>query len=97
MQRIFRLLLTACGVNFARYKTPTIIRRLFRRMALLRMVDVDAYIAHLEQTPLEAFDIIARDILPSFDLTSSAPLRMWSSSTWTARFNESCCRCSTTR
>ena len=42
LHRIFRLLLPACGVNFSHYKTPTIIRRLFRRMALLRMVDVDA-------------------------------------------------------
>src|SRR5688572_13642928 len=51
LQRIFRLLLPACGVNFSQYKTPTIIRRLFRRMAVLRVVDVDAYIAYLEQTP----------------------------------------------
>ena len=54
---IFRLLLPACGVNFSHYKTPTIIRRLFRRMALLRMDDVDAYIAHLEQTPLEVVNL----------------------------------------
>ena len=53
LHRIFRLLLPACGVNFSHYKTPTIIRRLFRRMALLRIEEVDAYIAHLEQTPLE--------------------------------------------
>jgi two-component system CheB/CheR fusion protein len=97
LQRIFHLLLPASGVNFAHYKTATIIRRLFRRMALLRMVEVDAYIAHLEQTPLEvvnlhndllihvtrffrepeAFEIIARDILPSLDPASGAPLRMW--------------------
>jgi two-component system CheB/CheR fusion protein len=97
LQRIFHLLLPACGVNFAHYKAPTIIRRLFRRMALLRMVDVDAYIRHLEQTPLEvvnlhndllihvtrffrepeSFEVIARDILPSLDMTASAPIRMW--------------------
>ena len=57
LRRIFRLLLPACGVNFSHYKTPTIIRRLFRRMAVLRMVDVDAYIAHLEQTPLEVVNL----------------------------------------
>ena len=57
LHRIFRLLLPACGVNFSHYKTPTIIRRLFRRMALLRMVEVDAYIAHLEQTPLEVVNL----------------------------------------
>ena len=97
LHRIFRLLLPACGVNFSHYKTPTIIRRLFRRMALLRIVEVDAYIAHLEQTPLEvvnlhndllihvtrffrepeSFEIIARDVLPSLDVQSSTPLRMW--------------------
>jgi two-component system CheB/CheR fusion protein len=97
LRRIFHILLPACGVDFAHYKTPTIIRRLFRRMALLRLVEVNAYIAHLEQTPLEvvnlhndllihvtrffrepeAFEIIARDILPSLDHTSGAPLRMW--------------------
>ncbi len=53
LQRVFRLLLPACGVNFAHYKTATIIRRLFRRMALLRIAEMDAYIAHLEKTPLE--------------------------------------------
>jgi two-component system CheB/CheR fusion protein len=97
LQRIFRLLLPACGVNFSQYKTPTIIRRLYRRMAVLRMIDVDAYIGHLEQTPLEvvnlhndllihvtrffrepeSFQIIARDVLPSFESASGHPLRMW--------------------
>jgi two-component system CheB/CheR fusion protein len=57
LQRVFHLLLPASGVNFAHYKTPTIIRRLLRRMALLRMVDVDAYIAHLEKTPLEVVNL----------------------------------------
>ena len=57
LRRIFRLLLPACGVNFSNYKTPTIIRRLFRRMALLRMVDADAYIAYLEQTPAEIVNL----------------------------------------
>ena len=47
----------ACGVNFSHYKTPTIIRRLFRRMALLRMVDAEAYIAYLEQTPAEVVNL----------------------------------------
>jgi two-component system CheB/CheR fusion protein len=57
LRRIFRLLLPACGVNFSDYKTPTIIRRLFRRMALLRMSDVDAYITYLEQTPAEVVSL----------------------------------------
>ena len=57
LQRIFQLLLPTCGVNFTEYKTATIIRRLSRRMALLRIVDVDAYIAHLEQTPQEVVNL----------------------------------------
>ncbi len=57
LRRIFRMLLPAGGVNFSDYKTPTIIRRLFRRMALLRMDDADAYIAYLEQTPAEIVNL----------------------------------------
>ena len=57
MQRIFQLLLPASGVNFSQYKTATIIRRLFRRMALLRMTDVDAYVTHLTETPLEVVNL----------------------------------------
>jgi two-component system CheB/CheR fusion protein len=97
LRRIFKLLLPACGVNFSQYKTPTIVRRLFRRMALLRMLDVETYIAYLEATPTEvvnlhndmlihvtrffrepeSFDFIARDVLPSIDVTAGKPLRMW--------------------
>jgi two-component system CheB/CheR fusion protein len=97
LKGIFRLLLPACGVNFSQYKTATIIRRLFRRMALLRIVEVDAYIAYLERTPAEvvslhsdllihvtkffrepeSFDVIARDVLPSLDMTSDRPVRLW--------------------
>jgi two-component system, chemotaxis family, CheB/CheR fusion protein len=57
LERIFRLLLPAGGVNFTHYKTATIIRRLFRRMVLLRMTDVDTYITHLEQTPDEVVNL----------------------------------------
>jgi two-component system CheB/CheR fusion protein len=57
LQRIFHLLLPACGVNFTEYKTATIIRRLSRRIALMRIVDVEAYIAYLEQTPQEVVNL----------------------------------------
>jgi two-component system, chemotaxis family, CheB/CheR fusion protein len=57
LDRVFKSLLPACGVNFTHYKTPTIVRRLQRRMALLRIDDVDAYIAHLEETPGEAANL----------------------------------------
>ena len=53
LDRIFNLLLPACGVDFVDYKTPTIVRRLLRRMSLLRIATVDDYIAHLERTPAE--------------------------------------------
>jgi two-component system, chemotaxis family, CheB/CheR fusion protein len=97
LQRIFRLLLPACGVNFSHYKTPTIIRRLFRRMALLRMIEPESYIRYLERTPAEvvnlhndllihvtrffrepeSFAFIADEVLPSLDLESGMPLRIW--------------------
>jgi two-component system CheB/CheR fusion protein len=57
LERVFKLLLPACGVDFMHYKTPTIIRRLFRRMTLLRMADVNAYISYLEQTPEEVVNL----------------------------------------
>jgi two-component system CheB/CheR fusion protein len=57
LERVLRLLLPACGVDFMHYKTPTIIRRLFRRMTLLRMVDAEAYISYLEQTPAEVINL----------------------------------------
>ena len=53
LDRVFKLLAPACGVDFVHYKTPTIIRRLLRRMSLLRITTVDDYIAHLQHTPDE--------------------------------------------
>jgi two-component system CheB/CheR fusion protein len=41
---IFDLLRPASGVDFRHYKLPTIRRRLFRRMALHRLNDIDQYI-----------------------------------------------------
>jgi two-component system CheB/CheR fusion protein len=57
LDRVFELLLPAGGVDFAHYKSPTVIRRLLRRMALLRINDARAYIAHLEQTPDEVINL----------------------------------------
>jgi two-component system CheB/CheR fusion protein len=53
LERVFKRLMPACGIDFVHYKTPTIIRRLLRRMSLLRLPDVESYIAYLEQTPDE--------------------------------------------
>ena len=57
LDKIFKLLLPETGVNFARYKSPTIVRRLLRRMSLLRMSDVDAYIRFLEDRPDEVVNL----------------------------------------
>ncbi len=57
LERVLALLLPACGVDFMHYKTPTIIRRLFRRMTLLRMADAEAYITFLAQTPAEVVNL----------------------------------------
>ena len=42
------ILRSATGVDFSRYKQPTIRRRLHRRMVLLKITDLDAYLHHLE-------------------------------------------------
>jgi two-component system CheB/CheR fusion protein len=57
LDRVFDLLLPAGGVDFRHYKSPTIIRRLLRRMALLRINDAGAYIDHLAHTPDEAINL----------------------------------------
>ena len=57
LERVLKLLLPACGVDFMHYKTPTIVRRLFRRMTLLRMVDAEAYITYLAARPEEVINL----------------------------------------
>ncbi len=57
LERVLKLLLPACGVDFMHYKTPTIVRRVFRRMTLLRMQSADAYIEHLESSPEEVVNL----------------------------------------
>jgi two-component system, chemotaxis family, CheB/CheR fusion protein len=99
LDRVFGLLLPAGGVDFTHYKSPTIIRRLLRRMALLRINNAGAYIEHLEQTPdeainlhndllihvtrffrePEAFQVLARDVLPEILSTGhdGESMRAW--------------------
>src|SRR5262245_46383409 len=50
---IFTLLRRISGVDFRQYKTPTVKRRLLRRMALHRLTDSAAYIRHLRENPKE--------------------------------------------
>jgi two-component system CheB/CheR fusion protein len=54
LQRVYELLRPASGVDFTHYKLPTVKRRLFRRMALLRIADVASYLQVLESDPNEA-------------------------------------------
>ena len=57
LDRVFKLLLPAGGIDFTSYKSPTIIRRLLRRMALLRINDARGYIEHLEESPAEVMNL----------------------------------------
>ncbi len=53
MHRIMVLLRNRTGVDFARYKQPTILRRLGRRMILRKAESVDRYLAILQREPEE--------------------------------------------
>src|SRR5262249_25448050 len=50
---IFTLLRRVSGVDFRQYKTPTVKRRLLRRMALHRLTDSVAYIRYLRENTKE--------------------------------------------
>ncbi len=62
LSRIFGMLRGATGVDFALYKTPTVRRRLLRRMALQRVGNIEEYIGLLQQNAAEVQDLY-RDIL----------------------------------
>ncbi|HUQ68402.1 MAG TPA: chemotaxis protein CheB, partial [Planctomycetaceae bacterium] len=53
LERIFVLLRSATGVDFCLYKTPTLQRRIQRRMALHTMLTAGQYIQFLEENPAE--------------------------------------------
>jgi two-component system CheB/CheR fusion protein len=57
LAQIFALLKRISSVDFRQYKTPTVRRRLLRRMALHRLTDVNEYIRHLrdDRQELTAF------------------------------------------
>jgi two-component system CheB/CheR fusion protein len=52
--QIFVVLRRVSGIDFRQYKTPTVKRRLLRRMALHRLTGVDAYIRYLRENGKEA-------------------------------------------
>ncbi len=62
LRDIFVLLRRASGIDFEQYKTPTIKRRLLRRMAVVRLVDVDAYLRYLAEHEAEA-TALSQDLL----------------------------------
>jgi two-component system CheB/CheR fusion protein len=62
LEKIFSLIKAAAGFDFNYYKTPTIIRRIQRRMMRGEFKNVKAYVRHLEQTPDEAKQL-GRDFL----------------------------------
>jgi two-component system CheB/CheR fusion protein len=51
---VLRALRVATGVDFTGYKPPSIRRRIARRMLLLRIDELGAYVRHLRETPGEA-------------------------------------------
>ncbi len=59
---IFAILRRVSGIDFRQYKTPTVRRRLLRRMALQRVTGVDAYIRHVRENGKEA-TLLYQDLL----------------------------------
>jgi two-component system, chemotaxis family, CheB/CheR fusion protein len=62
LQRIFAMLRTRTSVDFKHYKQNTIKRRIFRRMALLKIEKVGAYIRVLTENQKE-LDALYHDLL----------------------------------
>jgi len=62
LRPIFRLLQTACNIDFTRYKRGTIQRRLSRRMALRQLTSISDYTSVLESEPAETL-ALGRDLL----------------------------------
>lgn len=60
--KIFVLLRTQTGHDFSQYKMNTITRRIERRMAVHQIDQLDGYVRHLQQTPVEV-EALFRDLL----------------------------------
>ena len=61
-KQILDLLFTARGMDFSYYKTPTILRRILRRMAIQKISTHEDYVAYLQQRPSE-IDNLYEDLL----------------------------------
>ncbi len=57
LRQIFEILRKTSGVDFTHYKLPTILRRIHRRMALHRLVDLESYTNILEKQPPEVEEL----------------------------------------
>jgi two-component system, chemotaxis family, CheB/CheR fusion protein len=62
LRPLFRLLRSACNIDFTYYKRGTVQRRLSRRMALREMTSVDDYVALLNSNAQETL-ALGRDLL----------------------------------
>jgi two-component system, chemotaxis family, CheB/CheR fusion protein len=62
LRDVFTILRRVSGIDFKQYKTPTVRRRLLRRMALLRLTDTAGYVRHLTDRPAEA-RALSQDLL----------------------------------
>jgi two-component system, chemotaxis family, CheB/CheR fusion protein len=62
LKKIFILLRTQTGHDFSQYKPNTICRRIERRMAVHQIKNIESYLKHLQQTPIEV-EALFRDLL----------------------------------
>jgi two-component system CheB/CheR fusion protein len=62
LRRLFQLLRRSSGVDFTLYKSPTLLRRLQRRMALQRLTSLEAYLEYVQEHPGE-LENLYEDIL----------------------------------
>lgn len=62
LQKIFTMLQVRSGVNFFQYKSPTLRRRISRRMVVHKIDTLPEYIAYLKNTPAE-IEALSQDML----------------------------------
>ncbi|QDU86728.1 Autoinducer 2 sensor kinase/phosphatase LuxQ [Pirellulimonas nuda] len=62
MERIFRLIRDAYGIDFSFYKPNTVVRRVERRVSLMHSGSIDAYVRQVESDP-EELNALYRDLL----------------------------------
>ena len=62
LEKVFAILRVRTGVNFLRYKAPTLRRRMDRRMLLHKLESLSSYVTFLQDTPPE-IDALFQDLL----------------------------------